>query len=234
MKQIINCTLILFVVIFLPAYASAQSGTYYTIRDFETWSSINLKYKPTKKLKVNLSQQLRLKDNSTTLNAYFTQLGLDYKLADFVNIAAASRLITENDDQGKIQGKENHFRWQGDLEFNHDISRFLFKFRLRYQNKDELQKTSDEIKKTTRFKLSSTYNIKDWKWDPTFSAEAFNGITNNDGFYKMRYTLSTNFKLYTGSLGLFIRTENELQGEYPKRTNILGIKYNFTIKKKNK
>ena len=212
MKQIINCTLILFVVIFLPAYASAQSGTYFTIRDFETWSSINLKYKPTKKLKVNLSQQLRLKDNSTTLNAYFTQLGLDYKLADFVNIAAASRLITENDDQGKIQGKENHFRWQGDLEFNHDISRFLFKFRIRYQNKDELQKTSDEIKKTTRFKLSSTYNIKDWKWDPTFSAEVFNGITNNDGFYKMRYTLSTNFKLYTGSLGLFIRTENELQG----------------------
>jgi hypothetical protein len=37
-----------------------------------------------------------------------------------------------------------------------------------------------------------------------------------------------------GSLGLFIRTENELQGEHPKRTNILGVKYNFTIKKKNK
>ena len=234
MKQIIYGILILFIAVFFPVYASAQSGTKYIIRDFETWSSINLKYKPTKNLKVNLSQQLRLKDNSTSLNSYFTQLGLDYKVADFINIAIASRLIVENDDQGKIQGKENHFRWQTDLEFNHAINRFLLKLRLRYQNKDELQKTSDEIKKTNRFKLSSTYNFKDWKWDPTFSAEAFNGITNNDGFYKMRYTLSTNYKLNIGSLGLFIRTENELQGEYPERTNILGAKYNFTIKKKNK
>ena len=234
MKQIIYCVLILFIAVFSTVYASAQSGTYYTIRDFETWSSINLKYKPTKNLKVNLSQQLRLKDNSTSVNAYFTQFGIDYKLSDFVNIAVASRLVNENDDQGKIQGKENHFRWQTDLKLNHAINRFLLKLRLRYQSKDELQKTSDEIKKTTRFKLSSTYNFKDWKWDPTFSAEAFNGITNNDGLYKMRYTLSTNYKLNMGSLGLFIRTENELQGEHPKRTNILGVKYNFTIKKKNK
>jgi hypothetical protein len=50
----------------------------------------------------------------------------------------------------------------------------------------------------------------------------------------MRFTLSTNYKLNTGSLGLFIRTENELQGEYPKSANILGVKYNFTVKKKNK
>ena len=79
MKQIIYGILILFIAVFFPVYASAQSGTKYIIRDFETWSSINLKYKPTKNLKVNLSQQLRLKDNSTSLNSYFTQLGLDIK-----------------------------------------------------------------------------------------------------------------------------------------------------------
>jgi hypothetical protein len=234
MKVIINYVLILTILISLPLISNAQDGTYHTIRDFETWSSINLRYKPTDNLKLSLSQQLRLKDNSSTMDVYFTQLGLDYKLANFLNIGFASRLITENDDRGKIQGNESHLRWQVDLEFNHSVSRFAMKYRIRYQNKDELQKTTDEIKKTIRLKVASTYNIKNWKLDPTLSAELFNGITNNDGIYKARYTLSSNYKLKKGSVGAFLRTEKELFGNYPKRTNILGIKYNFTIKKKNK
>jgi hypothetical protein len=234
MKVIINYVLILTIFISLPLFSNAQDGTYHTIRDFETWSSINLRYKPTNNIKLSLSQQLRLKDNSSTMDLYFTQLGLDYKLANFLSIGFASRLITENYDQGKIKGNESHLRWQADLEFNHSVSRFAFKYRIRYQNKDELQKTTDEIKKTIRLKVASTYNIKNWKLDPTLSAELFNGITNNDGIYKARYTLSSDYKLKKGSLGAFLRTEKELFGDYPKRTNILGIKYNFTIKKKNK
>ena len=234
MRIIINYVLIITMFTSLPLFSNAQDGTYHTIRDFETWSSINLRYKPTDNLKLSLSQQLRLKDNSSTMDVYFTQLGLDYKLANFLNIGFASRLITENDDQGKIQGNESHLRWQADLEFNHSVSRFAMKYRIRYQNKDELQKTTDEIKKTIRLKVASTYNIKNWKLDPTLSAELFNGITNNDGIYKARYTLSSDYKLKKGSLGAFLRTEKELFGDYPKRTNILGIKYNFTIKKKNK
>ena len=234
MKVIINYVLILTILISLPLISNAQDGTYHTIRDFETWSSINLRYKPTDNLKLSLSQQLRLKDNSSTMDVYFTQLGLDYKLANFLSIGFASRLITENDDRGKIQGNESHLRWQVDLEFNHSVSRFAMKYRIRYQNKDELQKTTDEIKKTIRLKVASTYNIKNWKLDPTLSAELFNGITNNDGIYKARYTLSSDYKLKKGSLGAFLRTEKELFRDYPKRTNILGIKYNFTIKKNNK
>jgi hypothetical protein len=192
MKIIINYVLIIAMFTSLPLLSNAQDGTYHTIRDFETWSSINLRYKPTDNLKLSLSQQLRLKDNSSTMDVYFTQLGLDYKLANFLNIGFASRLITENDDRGKIQGNESHLRWQVDLEFNHSVSRFAMKYRIRYQNKDELQKTTDEIKKTIRLKVASTYNIKNWKLDPTLSAELFNGITNNDGIYKARFTLSSN------------------------------------------
>ena len=156
MRIIINYVLIITMFTSLPLFSNAQDGTYHTIRDFETWSSINLRYKPTDNLKLSLSQQLRLKDNSSTMDVYFTQLGLDYKLANFLNIGFASRLITENDDQGKIQGNESHLRWQADLEFNHSVSRFAMKYRIRYQNKDELQKTTDEIKKTIRLKVAST------------------------------------------------------------------------------
>jgi hypothetical protein len=230
MSKLLNIGLVICTLIFLPLVSQAQDGTYYTIQDFETWTSIDLRYKPTKKLRLSLSQQLRLKDNTSTLDVNFTQLGLKYKLADFLSIGFASRLITENDNEGKIQGNEKHLRWHGDIEFRHSIDRFAMKYRIRYQNKDELEETSDEIIKTVRFKVASTYNIRDWKIDPTFSAELFNGITVNEGIFKIRYTLGSNYKLKKGSIGAFVRTENELFGDYPKRTNIMGIKYKFTIK----
>ena len=64
MRIIINYVLIITMFTSLPLFSNAQDGTYHTIRDFETWSSINLRYKPTDNLKLSLSQQLRLKDNS--------------------------------------------------------------------------------------------------------------------------------------------------------------------------
>lgn len=210
----------------------AQSGTYHTIQDFESWSSINLKYKPTKKIKLNVSQQLRLKDNSSNLDAYFTQVGIDYKLNKQFSIGLATRYITENDDQGKITGNEYHLRWQGDLEYKNKINRASIEGRIRYQSKDELRITTDNLKKVIRFKLGLGYNIPNWKLDPTFSSEIFNNLTTEDGLYRIRYTLQTSYDLAKQSkLGIFIRTEKGLVGEHPKRTNILGLKYNFIIKK---
>ena len=117
MNKLLNISLVVCLLIFLPMVSQAQDGTYYTIQDFETWTSIDLRYKPTKKLRLSLSQQLRLKDNTSTLDVNFTQLGLKYKLADFLSIGFASRLIIENDNEGKIQGNEKHLRWHGDIEF---------------------------------------------------------------------------------------------------------------------
>ena len=37
-----------------------------------------------------------------------------------------------------------------------------------------------------------------------------------------------------GDLGAFYRIEKELQGDYRKTTNIIGVQYQYTLKRKNK
>ncbi|MFT5512899.1 MAG: hypothetical protein ACI8SE_001298 [Bacteroidia bacterium] len=214
----------------------AQSGTYYTVRDFEAWSSVGLKFKIDKKWSLSFEEQLRLRDDASNVDIYFSELGLNYKLDKHFGFGLAGRFIRDNDDQGKIQGYENHFRWNADVLYKHKINRFDLKYRVRYQSKDELgvaNTVNDPRTNTVRFKFGADYNFKDWKFDPEFSSEIFKKTESDEGFNKFRLTLGTTYETKKiGDFGVFYRMEKELTGLYPKTTNIAGLKYRYTIKRK--
>ena len=218
--------------------ASAQNGTYHTVRDLESWTSAKLKYKFSKKLDFGIEEQLRLKDDARTVDQYFTEITADYDITKHIGIGLGGRYIKQNDNVGKIQGYESHFRWNVDAAYKHEIKRFDLKYRIRYQNKDELQISEaqgDTAKRTVRLKVSADYNIKNWKLDPEVAAEVFNRLNNSEGLYRMRFTVGTTYKFKkAGELGAFYRIEKELQGDYPKTTNIIGVQYQYTLKRKKK
>lgn len=216
--------------------ANAQSGTYYTIQDFEFWSGVELKYKINKKWSATLEEQLRLRDNAKNVDIYFTELGLNYKFDKHFDLGFNGRFIRDNDDFGKIQGYENHFRWNADLSYSHKISDFDFKYRFRYQTKNELgisELQGDIPSNVVRFKYGVDYNFKSWKLDPEFSTEIFKETQPDNEFDKIRFTLGTTYKTKSyGDIGAFYRMEKELTGLYPKTTNIVGIKYKYNLKRK--
>ena len=150
----------------------AQSGTYYTVRDLEVWTAAKVEYKLNKKLDFGFEEQLRLKDNASTIDQYFSEITVGYNLKKKISLGLGLRYIKENDNVGKIQGYENHLRWNGDLSYKHKLERFSLKYRLRYQSKNELnvsEAQGDTLKNTIRLKVGSTYNIKGWKLDPKVS-----------------------------------------------------------------
>ena len=211
----------------------AQSGEYITVRDMETWSSINLDYKASKKFKLGLGQQLRMEDNTSNVQQYFTNLYGEYKLSKAFKLGLEGRFIRDNDDEGKIQGYENHLRWALYTGFQHDVNRFNLKYRLQYQNKNELGVSSSEgvvaIEKI-RLKLGARYNIPKWKLDPRFSAEVFRNIGSTNQFSKIRGTLGTKYSFKNaGTLGVFFRIEKELNQTYPLTSHVIGLNYTYTI-----
>lgn len=224
-------------VIATSTFATAQTGTYYTVQDLEFWSSVEFKYKYSKKWSFSLEEQLRLRDNASNVDIYFTELGLNYKLNKHFNAGFNGRFIYDNDDVGKIQGYENHFRWNADLSYSHSAGDFDFDYRLRYQSKNELgisELDGDIPRNVFRFKYGVDYNFKSWKLDPEFSAEIFNEVQPDNEFDKIRFTLGTSYKTKNyGDFGAFFRMEKELTGLYPKTTNIVGLKYKYTLKRKN-
>lgn len=207
-------------------------------KDLKSWTGINLKYKPNGKWAFNLEGQLRLKENISEVDNYFSELGATYTVFKGFKLGTALRYIRENDNEGDVQGYENHFRYNIDASYKHKINDLSFKYRLRYQNKNELGVTPSEgdyAKQNLRFKTSLRYNIKHWKLDPELSGEIYNHFEKNEtnGFSKYRIALKTEYKLKEmGTIGVFYMIEKELNEDYPETAHILGVKYTYTIKNK--
>jgi len=216
----------------------AQDGEYVTVRDIETWSSFSFNYKASKKFKLGLEQQFRFGNNSTEINDYITDLSAEFKFTKHFYAATGFRYLGQNDRVGANQDFENHFRWNLDLGVTHDVKRFNFDYRLRYQVSDEIGVSKDEgdyLNNHFRLKIGVAYNIKNLKLEPEVSAEIFNHIEKGEknGFDKFRFTVGAAYKMKTyGDIGLFYRMERDLMGVYPKTTNIIGLKYTYTLKNK--
>lgn len=223
-------TKIVLIFIFMSTVGFAQEAV--EVRDLETWSSLNLKYKINKKWEAALQGQLRLEDNSAVIDQYFTQLDLEYSPYKNFSFSGALRYVKKNDHTGNVQGYEDYFRYHLDGTYKHKWSDFKFKYRLRYQNKNEIG-VDDIAKKYIRFKVGVAYNIKNWKLDPEVSGELYNAIGSDveNELDAYRLTLGTSYKLNdSGKIGLFYRFEKELNTTYPKATNIIGVKYTYSLK----
>lgn len=204
-------------------------------KDWASWNTIGIEYELNKKWSFGLEEQLRLKENISEIDEYFTQLNADYKILKNFKLGGGLRYIRENDNQGNIQGYENFFRFNVDATYKHKLDRFTLAYRLRYQNKNELGVSSNEgdfANQNIRLKSSIKYNVKNWSLDPKFSAEIFNRFQEgrDNGFSKYRLTLGTDYNIKNfGEIGIFYRYQKEINVDAPDTTNILGLKFIYSL-----
>lgn len=204
--------------------------------DFATWTSIEVEYEPDKKWELGLETQLRLDENSSAIDEYFSQLKVSREIGKDFEVGIGLRYIRENDNRGQIQGYENHFRFQIDTKYEHEIGGFDMEYRLRYTNKNEfgLAEEADEdfARQRLRFKAETEYKIKDWKLDPKFSAELFSrfGRDTETEIDQYRLTLGTEYNLKKfGEIRIFYRFENDIENVGTEAFHILGLGYKYTI-----
>ena len=209
-------------------------------KDFELWSSVGVAYSVNDNFKVGLKEHLRLKENATTTDTYFTDLTLDYELFKNFEIGVGFRHITKNDNKGKKQGFENHFRYTIDLSYKYDINRITTSHRIRYQNKNQLgvnELEGDLVSQGVRIKSGLKYDFKNSPFAPSFSLEIFNKFTKNDTFkirnyktskYRLTYGLSYKWEKI-GKFKVFYRRENNILETLPKNIDIIGLNYVYSI-----
>ena len=196
------------------------------INDFESWSSAGFTYKPIKKLTLSIEQNIRLKENSSSIEKYFTQLSADHKLFKSFEIGIGYRFVRTQDDKSLPESNYEHSdRLNLDVSYKNDIKRFSYGVRSRYQ----IKKDDNSSNETLRFKTEIGYNFKKWKLDPEFSSEIF--YRKNESFNNYRLTLSTNIDIdKDSSIKLFVLYENELNEQYPKSTYVAGFSFTHRLK----
>ncbi|MFD1551645.1 DUF2490 domain-containing protein [Putridiphycobacter roseus] len=227
----LSCTLLL--LFHFQNVLIAQTDQTIVTHDLETWTSVGFKFKPTKKIAFGLNQQMRRNHNASLTDQIITDLDVKYKFDHFLYLGAALRYIADSKDEDF----ENKFRFNLDLGLKHDINRFSFDYRLRYQNKNEIgisKSEGDESDNIFRLKVGVDYNIKKWKLDPQFSTELFSDLSEeSDKLAKIRFTFGTDYTLNKAhKIGAFYRLEREINEAYPKTTYIIGLNYTYTLKLK--
>lgn len=222
--------IILFSIVVSNSFAQLAGAD---VKDFQTWTAIEVSYALNKKIKFSLEQQLRLKDNSTITDQYFTELNAEYEAFKNVEFGFGARYISNHDTKGEKQGFDNFFRFNLDAAYKYKLKRFSLKHRLRYQNRNELG-TDDNPVIGVRFKTSLGYNIKKWKLDPKITGEIFNRFEKGEDsrFSKYRLGVETEYKINKmGVIALFYRLEKETNIINAETINILGLKFSYRFKK---
>ena len=223
----------LFGIIFLLNLSFAQSQTEVTVRDFETWSTVGASKKFENMLSLDLEQSLRLYSNSSMIDRYFTNLSATGTFNKYFSIGLGIRYI--RDKSKSNNNYDNDIRYNGDLNFKHTANRFKFKYRLRFQAKNELgfsRSDGDFSTNTLRLKTEVKYNIRNWKFGPEVSGEIFreSGRYILSSFNKFRFTIGTKYKINDlMDFKPFYRFEREIGVAYPLSTNVVGFKFVFNL-----
>ena len=161
-----------------------------TTTPFETWSVVEVGYDVGKKIDIKANYQLRHSySDSTRLERHFGEFGASYKIIKGLKVGSVFRI-------GKDRRKQtfNPFnRIAFFTQYDHDIKRWNLKYKIQWQHQTKTVKEKARIVDKLRLRFQTDYNIRKWKFDPTFAVEYFianKELTEYQG-EKFRFTLGT-------------------------------------------
>jgi hypothetical protein len=229
MSRFLTSTFVIALICCFSQHTKAQER----LNDFEIWAKLAVEGDVGERWKLGLEQQIRFDENSTEVKNFFTEFALNYKISSHFALLGRARFFTRNDNRGADQGFKNYFRYQLGFRIKHEAGQFRFNHRLLYQRRDRFNLTPEEgdvILKYARYRLKTTYKIKNWKYDPIFTGEYFLAFENPvenipDG---MRLGIGTE-RSYEGfgKLGLFYRYEWTINYPFPEGNFILAFAYTY-------
>lgn len=132
-------------------------------QDFGIWVGLLLKKELPEKFELSLEQQLRTCLNTTRIDAYWAELGVNYTINKNFRLNGNIRYIH---DVKKTKKTENSLRYNFDLEFRTKIKKkYQLVYRFRYQQKfiDLLQRqrtTISEKESAVRNKIKFVFSYK--------------------------------------------------------------------------
>jgi hypothetical protein len=201
------------------------------VKNAGLWTSFSLEAKLTKKVSVNLSEELRFNENISELGTALTETGIAYKPNKNFQISGNYRFTQKHRTDDNYNLKH---RFYIDVKYEKKVKPFKITFRSRWQDEFSQRGHSDNAG-ASNFYLRNKLNIE---WDmnkhfaPYLSTEVFSPVNYPREYFfdnirssaGIEYTLTKNHKI-----DLYYMVQNELNVSNPETDFILGIGYSFKL-----
>ena len=189
--------------------------------DSQTWLAYTIEQNLPYRLELEITNDLRFKDQSSSLSESITEVGLAYRVNDHLITAIDHRISMQSNRYGERIGLSG--TWQADTgSLDH---RYRFKVQREWR-----EGRSIEIRLRHRYQLQYDWN---WRLAPYLAIELFTQLENGrTSVLKTRSTTGMRLKLTKDhSLKIFYRFQKEVNVDDPAKANILGLELQLEMKK---
>jgi hypothetical protein len=224
----------LFIAFFTVNNAEAYKPVY---PDFGLWNTLNVTYKLNSKWSLLFTQEMRLRENCTRLNLFYTNFGVSYAINKSIKVGLVYRHI---DKYLEINNFSFRNRLMADVTYKKDIKKWGFSARQRFQIEWMDYYTSElghlpQIFSRTKAEVSYDITPKFSPYISTeFRAQIIDPLNNNDDdnlsrnrtIFGFDYILNPAIKV-----GAFFVHQAEFNTVTPQIINIVGLECNFNLNK---
>jgi len=221
--------------IFLATGLLILSGTI-TVRaqqkDFQFWPSAGADLEVIKNLKVSLTEEVRLKENSTQMERQINDLGVSYRFSKHFKAALYYRLEANWKNPDEYAWRQGFY---GDFTARYDMNRWQASYRLRIQSdKIEFNEEAGQLmtNMANRHKFVVGYNIRNFPVTPFAEEELFVKSENHTMYL-------SNFRTWIGlswspgkmhEFSLKYGVDKERMTEDPLTAFIVAFNYTLSLK----
>lgn len=206
-----------------------------TAPDAGLWTTATFECSLNSKFGFFVTEEMRLKENFSRLNLFYTNVGLEYKINKNLKTSLAYR-TTQKFLPDNLFSFRHRLQW--DVVTKTSPGNFELSYRHRLQTDVRNFYSSDKGSVPewySRSKFQVKYNISK-QWAPYFSVELRYQIfdprdpESDQVWHRIRYQGGIDFKLNSRNyLGVYYLIQNEFDIIDPERIYIVGLEYTFKL-----
>ncbi len=200
-------------------------------KDAGLWTSVTVEHQLTRKISASVSEQLRMYQNISDVDQFFTDFGVQYELSESFRVSLNYRLSSTNQQTYFM----TRHRFYVDLSYRYKLKPLVVGIRQRVQRQVEALNSSENgsiPEWYSRTKLSLKLDL-DKKYAPYISTEIYYVIDNlneeDNVFDKIRYEAGFDYKFNRRhSLNPFYLIQSDI---LEKKTidYVIGLGYTYSF-----
>lgn len=200
-------------------------------KDFGIWYYVAAEKEILKDLDLEVDVNLRTYHNAGEVEEGFIDLGLGYKLTDFLSAAVSYRFTQMKEDDEHFHPRH---KWFADFRAKTALGDFDVSGRIRFQQRYKTyfeDENDKETKEHLRFRVKAAYDIPKFPLNPFVTAELFLPIFDDN------VDRTVDKQRYTGGFEYNISKKHSIELEYmfqrdffPDWTDMNIISINYSIK----